>query len=393
MATGYTIIPYPEIFPEQILTYFKIYIDDNNKAICPFHEETQPSLQVNKDYVYCYGCQWSGGVWRLAKELLQQSGETVASVTHFLNTTNFPSPSGRTYRTSQYTGSINMSLIDYWHNYLMGREDLIAILEDERLLNPTTLQQFKIGYRPDKDAWVIPFVYHNQAETLQFRSRDTNEAGKKYWGLEGHNRGSVINRSILDTPQEYVVVLLGAIDPLLAVQDGLPAVGLNGSMPFKKTEKERVQQMFSNQKLTFIIPDNNENEYASAQRLASWIDAEVRYFPTDLPHNIDYIDYRKLGKTADDFKREVLGVLPYEDITTTQLFPNLCSLYDVGDKYKFSEFYVNSLAQGLSFSDVAIALANHHVTDVTARRQLYNVQCKEDFITAMGYRYVNKGAW
>jgi hypothetical protein len=345
-------------------------------------------MQVNQDYVYCHGCKWAGDVWRLV-EALAPEGTVIGK---FLQTTNFPSPSGRVYKTSSYVGPVNMNLIDYWHTSLLTRSYELTTLQAERLFNDETVRKFKLGYRPDKNAWVIPFIYRDQCEIVQFRSRKTNESGLKYWGLKGHQHGAVINQEILDSSLDYVVILLGAFDPLLAFQDGLPAVGLNGSMPFTRTDKERVQKIFSKQKLIFVVPDNNEHEYDSAKMLAEWLNAEVRYFPTELPHNVDYIDYRKAGKTAEDFKREVLGILPYEDIDNS-LFENLCAVYDKGNKREFATVYCEMLARGVTWSDMSIPLANRHVTDVVSRRQLYNVKCKEDFIEAMGYQYIKRGGW
>lgn len=390
MPTGYTILPYSTVLPEQVLAYFGITIDDDNKVICPFHADTQPSMLVNKDYVYCFGCKQGFDVWRLAEALLKDSSINIGK---WLQTTNFPSPSGRVYRTSKYKGVVNNSLVEYWHLQLVSNPDLMQVLQTERLFTPDTINKFQLGYRPDKNAWVIPFQYKGQTDIVQFRSRCTDDSGKKYWGLEGHQHGSLINRSILDVPQEYVVVLLGAYDSLLADQDGLPAVGLNGSMPFKKTEKEKVQDIFSKQKLVFVVPDNNECEYDSARTLAEWLKAEVRYFPTELPHNCDYIDYRKLGKTPEDFKREVLGILPYEDIQETELFASLCSLFDKGDKLSLAEMHLQWYARGISYADVAIALAIYHVKNSGVKRLLLSVKDKAGFEQVMHYNFRLQGGW
>jgi len=388
VATGYTILPRATILPEQILTYFGITIDDTNKCVCPFHQETVPSMQVNKDYVYCFGCKWAGDIWRLATELNPPG----THVGQWLQTTSFPSPTGRTYRVGKYQGSVSTNLIDYWHNCLLGDTQALSILMEERLFNKNTVDQFKLGWRPDKKAYVIPFMYNGEAEIVQFRSTTTNEAGSKYWGLEGHQRGCFINRHILDTPQEYVVILMGAFDPILAYQDGLPAVGMNGSMPFKRSEKEYVQDVFKHQTIKFVVPDNNEQEIKEAKKLASWIGGDVRTFPYYLPHNMDYIDYRKAGFTVDNFKAQVLHTLPLETIPN-DLFLNLCSLYDAGDPHKFSSFHCEWYAKGITYSDVAITLANRHVKNKVAKRALYNVVTKTEFIEAMNLGYSLSGGW
>jgi hypothetical protein len=59
------------VAPEQVLAYFDVEIDENNKCLCPFHPDHDPSMQVNADYVYCYGCKVSFDTW-FARKLLEQ---------------------------------------------------------------------------------------------------------------------------------------------------------------------------------------------------------------------------------------------------------------------------------------------------------------------------------
>jgi hypothetical protein len=347
-------------------------------------------MQVNEDYVYCYGCKWSGDIYRLIDRLLTQNTTPFTNVAHFLRDAKLASPSGRDYHSRKYTGNVPISLIEYWHSCLLQRPEMLNILQQERLLTLESIKHFKLGYRPDKDAWVVPFLRGNSAEIVQFRTRKTNESSPKYWGLKGHNRGAIMNCNILDAPQDYVVILMGTYDPTLAWQDGLPAVGLNGSMPFKEVERDKVRQIFAKQVIKFIVPDNNPEEIKAAKKLATWIDGDVRTFPANSSHNTDYIDYRKSGKTVEDFKREVLGILPYSSITD-DLFDSLCSLYDAGDMYDFAQVYLQILARGYTYNDVGLALANRYVSDLRVRRMLYNVASLKDFTQAMRYNCVLRG--
>lgn len=42
----------------------------NNKGMtrCPFHEDDSPSLKLNEDYFYCFGCQAHGDVTNLVAD-------------------------------------------------------------------------------------------------------------------------------------------------------------------------------------------------------------------------------------------------------------------------------------------------------------------------------------
>ena len=55
----------------QILQHFGVPISDE-KILCLFHKETLPSMQVNRNYVYCYGCKKSADNVALAQHLLSE---------------------------------------------------------------------------------------------------------------------------------------------------------------------------------------------------------------------------------------------------------------------------------------------------------------------------------
>ncbi len=42
--------------------YYGLSPDCGSKICCIFHDDQTPSLQLNEDYFYCYGCQASGDV-------------------------------------------------------------------------------------------------------------------------------------------------------------------------------------------------------------------------------------------------------------------------------------------------------------------------------------------
>ena len=360
------------IKPEQVLTWFGIDITETNKAVCPFHDETEPSLQVNKDYVYCYGCKTNLDTPALAKALfeLQGKNKSYKEIFTWLENTDFPE-SNLKYKKSEYLGPVPVQLIDYWHNALYSY-DKVKQLKQERLLTEDTIKQFKLGYRPDHNAWVIPYLYAGKADIVQFRPLDRSSYRDKYYGMSGHNRGAVMNYDLLLTPQPYVIILMGAFDGILAQQDGLLAVSINGSFPFHKKDKERVQQMFSLQKKKFIVPDNTLSEYGPAEKLAEWIDGEVCYFPKELPEGTDYIDYRKLGYPVQDFKRDVLCIHIHPN-----LIENLVSFYRVKDPFNLAGFH---LAWYNSFcNEVADSLIQYlpsekdRLSQVRTEHQLLNI--------------------
>ena len=46
----------------QAAEHYGLTVSRNGMTCCPFHEDRHPSLKLNKDYFYCFGCGASGDV-------------------------------------------------------------------------------------------------------------------------------------------------------------------------------------------------------------------------------------------------------------------------------------------------------------------------------------------
>ncbi len=46
----------------QAAEYYGLKVSRNNMVCCPFHEDRTPSMKLNKDYFYCFGCGAKGDV-------------------------------------------------------------------------------------------------------------------------------------------------------------------------------------------------------------------------------------------------------------------------------------------------------------------------------------------
>ena len=46
----------------QAAEHYGLSVSRNGMTCCPFHEDRHPSLKLNKDYFYCFGCHASGDV-------------------------------------------------------------------------------------------------------------------------------------------------------------------------------------------------------------------------------------------------------------------------------------------------------------------------------------------
>lgn len=58
--------------------YYGLEVNRGNMICCPFHADRTPSMKLNEDYFYCFGCGASGDVIDLAARLFGLSGYDAA---------------------------------------------------------------------------------------------------------------------------------------------------------------------------------------------------------------------------------------------------------------------------------------------------------------------------
>lgn len=387
---------------EQVLGYFGIQINEFGKILCPQHLETVPSAHVYPNGVYCFGCSAFFDVPELIRLLLEKQTGTPqhnSGVVQWLKNVKLPDVKPIKHSHHDYKGAVPPNLIDYWFNCM--DDEKYFELSRQRLITKATAIQYKLGWRPDSLAWTIPFysgeIGNSPIDIVQFRN--TKETGPKYYGLAGHNRGSIMNAYLLEKKQPYIVILFHAYDPITALSEGIISIGFNGCMPFKKDEKERVQKMFEKQDCIFVVPDNTPSEFRSAAAISDWLGAEVRYFDRELPDGCDYIDYRKLGYTPLDFKQDILGIEPITK-PDKDLMSNLVSLLNAGDENRFATFYAQVQGRGQVATDVARELVKqlpNSLQQSSLKKKLWSVRTSDDLMKVLNYTsdfsYEMNGGW
>ena len=53
----------------QAAAHYGIHVDRSGKCCCLFHQDKHPSMKLNDDYYYCFGCQAKGDVISLTEKL------------------------------------------------------------------------------------------------------------------------------------------------------------------------------------------------------------------------------------------------------------------------------------------------------------------------------------
>ena len=62
----------------QAAEHYGLKVNRNGMACCPFHHDQHPSLKLNEDYFFCFGCGAKGDVIDLVARLLDLSGYEAA---------------------------------------------------------------------------------------------------------------------------------------------------------------------------------------------------------------------------------------------------------------------------------------------------------------------------
>ncbi len=58
--------------------YYGLEVNRGNMVCCPFHNDRTPSMKLNEDYFYCFGCGATGDVIDLAARLFNLSSYDAA---------------------------------------------------------------------------------------------------------------------------------------------------------------------------------------------------------------------------------------------------------------------------------------------------------------------------
>lgn len=56
---------------KEVAERYGLFVTRHGMARCPFHEDHSPSLKLNEDYYYCFGCHATGDVIDFTSKLLQ----------------------------------------------------------------------------------------------------------------------------------------------------------------------------------------------------------------------------------------------------------------------------------------------------------------------------------
>ena len=154
----------------QAAEHYGLRIPPSGMICCPFHEDRHPSLKLNEDYFFCFGCGAAGDVIDFTARLLGLSCYEAAQ--------KLASDFGISAEPGQVTTGASKSKPPQWHQSRLDELSFLRVLTDYLHL----LKEWKCKYAPqtpedilddrfvsscqqyDRIAYLLDFLAHASVE-------------------------------------------------------------------------------------------------------------------------------------------------------------------------------------------------------------------------------------
>ena len=154
----------------QVAEHYGLRVPPSGMTCCPFHKDRHPSLKLNEDYFYCFGCGARGDVIDFTARLLGLSCYEAAQ--------KLASDFGISAELGQVTTGASKSKPSHWHQSRLDELRCCRVLTDYLHL----LEEWKCKYAPqtpedilddrfvascqqyDRIAYLLGFLAHASVE-------------------------------------------------------------------------------------------------------------------------------------------------------------------------------------------------------------------------------------
>lgn len=308
----------------------RINLDKNNRAICPFHSDHNPSFSVHAkgQFFKCFGCGLGGDVFKFV--MLMERREFKEVLYDFARKAGIPAPDYsateiREIEKARQAEDILQETARYYHSRLNFRAKNYLLLE--RGFKEETITKFQIGcadgglkdhllkdgkfpieacvdagiLKKGKDGIIRDYFYKRiifpnscRGRIVHLTGRSIDGSEPKYLHLPGpilhfYNEDSLFNEEVLITE--------GVTDCISAIQAGYEAIGIYGVMNFKAEHIDK----FKRCEKIYICLDADEAGRSGALRVAELLGEKARI--TMLPDGYDINDFFKEFTEKGEFER------------------------------------------------------------------------------------------
>lgn len=312
--------------------------DGKFKAICPFHDDKNPSLSIDtgKQLWHCFGCNEGGDIFNyVMKKLGLDFKEALQYLSNVLNIKNEVMNSSVDLSTRV---QILNRLTEIYHKNLLESKEAIEYLKARGIGTPEIINTFKLGYSKGaphskllellskercttleklgvitkvkdryyetfKDCVIFPII-NEEGHTLEIYARAVNDTARvKHHYLKGKHEG-VFNSKALRVFDE-IIITESIIDALSCYALGFKNVTASfGVLGFTDNHLEMMEEC--NIRRIIIAYDNDEAGKKASLKLkeklkqAGFINVRILSLPEGIK---DINEYLTKGGTTEEFKK------------------------------------------------------------------------------------------
>jgi hypothetical protein len=186
---------------------------------------------------------------------------------------------------------------------LLSNRDALKVLKGRRGLKVSTIEHFRIGWKPTKHGGVytIPILdIDGELANIRYYQPDPPDGRRKIWGVTGLNAPRLFPLSVLDDNPRELAICEGELDAIIAWQEGIPAITRTGAADVWKRGWNEVFRG----RVVYLAHDADVKGQLANKKVA----ASIRAF-ADSVHHIKwpYEIEEKHGKDVTDFLMEFGG--------------------------------------------------------------------------------------
>lgn len=258
---------------------------DEKVCICPFHDDTNPSCQVNvaKQVFRCPSCSATGDMIDLAAMFMGCKRATI------LAHVDQASDDG--------TEVVDGTMIVAWHNILMANRGDLDIVKNKKGILPKTCKDFMLGRVEDR--FSIP-IKDEEGRYVNVRKWSPTDKKRKVTNLRGHGKRMLFPAENLK--KDVIVLTEGEFKAILLCQ-----LGFNGLAPTggASTWAPAWNHKFKD-KTVYIIYDIDSAGRTNAQNIARNLHPHAKAVhvidlpidPTEYPTGdvTDYVVHLNMGR-------------------------------------------------------------------------------------------------
>jgi DNA primase catalytic core len=365
-----------------------ISLDENNKGLCPFHNDSNPSFSIKPkgQYFYCFGCGKGGDVIKFVQ--LINNVSFIEAITMLSNEYGVQLPKltdGAKKRLHDESLRIDIlnNTANYYHNQLNA--EVLEYLINERGFSEETVKQNKIGYAKGGlhqyllndckfpmdicvDSGVVnkkgnggADFFHNRiifpniknGNVVHLTGRALDGSIPKYLHLADEIK-YLFNEDALS--HNKIFIAEGVPDAITLDQNGYPSVGVYGANTFKDSFVNK----FSKCEEIYICLDGDRSGREGTLKIASLIGDRSRLI--EMPHGTDVNefflhnskeDFEKLIESSSDIFHFMLNATPAstEKIDLTDKLNPIIQFLSTIDQFKY-EIYLKEIKQKFELDNI-----------------------------------------